>query len=38
MMIKPHDKKTCKFPCPQTGFELKNNTMQCNDGSSHKRS
>jgi len=20
MMIKPHDKKPSKFPCPQTGF------------------
>lgn len=30
MMIKPHDKKACKFPCPQTGFELKNITKQCN--------
>ena len=36
MMIKPNDKKACKFPCSQTGFELKNIRMQCNDGSSQE--
>jgi hypothetical protein len=38
MMIKPHDKKACKIPRPQNGFELKNITMQYDDGSSQERS